>query len=198
MRQVGEMRLAPDKAWSPLTAEHTVSTIEPAFVWHARVEIVPFVDAVVVDSYVAGAGRLEARLFGSVQVALAKGPETDRAELMRYLAELPWAPEAILYNRALAWQRLSAAEFEVSAESSGGLAAVRIKLNDEGDITQVDADDRPMGAGKDSVPMPWRGTFGNYGEVGGFRMPRTGEVRWLLPKGDFVYWRGEITAVERK
>lgn len=198
LRQVGEMRLGPDKAWSPLTAEHTVSTIEPAFVWHARVEMVPFFDAVVVDSYVDGAGRLEARLLGSVRVALAKGPETDRAELMRYLAELPWAPEAILYNRALAWQRLSATEFEVSAESSGGLAAVRLQLNDEGDITQVDADDRPMGTGKESVPMPWRGTFWNYGEVGGFRMPRTGEVRWLLPEGDFVYWRGEITSAERK
>lgn len=198
IKQVGEMRLAPEKAWSPLTAEHTVSTIEPAFVWHARVRLVPLLDAVVVDSYVDGAGRLEARLFGSVRVALAEGPETDRAELMRYLAELPWAPGAILYNRALVWRRLSSTEFEVSAESTAGPATVRVKLNEEGDITQVDADDRPMQSGKELVLMPWRGTFWNYDDVGGFRLPKTGEVRWLLPEGDFVYWRGEITSAERK
>ncbi len=199
MRQVGRMRLAPDKAWSALTAEHTVSTIVPGFVWQARVEMAPFVTAVVVDSYVDGAGRLEARLFGSIAVAFAKGPEIDRAELMRYLGELAFAPEAILYNRALNWRRLSATEFEVSAESSGGLAAVvRLKLNDEGDITQVDADDRPMGTGRASVPMPWRARVWNYADVRGFRIPRMAEVSWLLPEGDFIYWRGEITAAQRK
>jgi hypothetical protein len=38
----------------------------------------------------------------------------------------------------------------------------------------------------------------NYGDVGGFRIPRAAEVSWLLPEGDFVYWRGEITAVQHK
>ena len=27
---------------------------------------------------------------------------------------------------------------------------------------------------------------------------RMGEVSWLLPEGDFVYWRGEVTAARRK
>lgn len=198
MRQVGEMRLAPDKAWSALTAEHTVSTINPAFVWHARVEMAPFLNAVVVDSFVGGAGRLEARLLGSVRVALATGPETDRAELMRYLGELAWTPEAILFNRALRWRRLSGSEFEVSAESSGGQATVRLKLNEEGDITQVEADDRPMGTGKESVPTPWRARVWDYADVGGFRIPRMGEVSWLLPEGEFIYWRGEVTMAQRQ
>lgn len=196
--QAGEMRLGPDKGWSALRAEHTVSTINPAFVWHARVEVAPFLNAVVVDSYVDSAGRLEARLFGSVRVASAKGPDTDRAELMRYLAELAWTPEAILYNRALTWRRLSDREFEVSAESSGGPAVVRLTLNEEGDITQAEADDRPMAVGKQSVPMPWRATLWDYGNVGDFRIPRRGQVSWLMPEGEFVYWRGEITAARRK
>src|SRR5690606_21042596 len=168
LKQVGEMRLAPDKAWSALTAEHTVSTIEPAFVWHARVQMAPLLDAVVVDRYVVGAGRLEARLLGSVGVALAEGPEAGRGELMRYVAELGWTPEALLYNRALSWRRLSATEFEVLAESAGGLAVVRLTLNEEGDITQAEADDRPMTVGDGSVPTPWRARLWDYGEVGGF------------------------------
>lgn len=198
LRQVGAMRLAPDKGWSALTAEHTVSTIVSSFVWHARVKMASLVTAVVVDSYVASAGRLEARLFGSVRVAKAEGPETDRAELMRYLGELAWAPEAILYNRDLHWRRFSDSEFEVSAEASGGLAAVRLRLDAKGDITQVEADDRPMGRGKESIPTPWRARVWDYAEVGGFRIPRMGEVSWLLPEGEFTYWRGEVTAARRR
>lgn len=197
MRQIGQMCLAPDKGWSALTAEHTVSTAASGFVWHARVEMAPLVTAVVVDSYVSGSGRLEARLYGSAPVARAEGPETDRGELMRYLGELAWAPEAILYNRALRWRRLSDSEFEVSAESSGGLAAVRLKLNEEGDITQAEAEDRPMGTGKESVPTPWRARVWDYADVGGFRIPRKAEVSWMLPEGEFVYWRGEVTAARR-
>lgn len=198
MQQVGEMRLAPDGDWLSLTAEHAVSTVEPAFVWRADVEIAPFMKAVVVDSYVGGAGRLEARLLGSVRVALAEGQEMDRGELMRYLGELAWAPEAILLNRALRWRGLSSREFEVSAESSGGLATVRLILNEQGDITQVEADDRPMSSGKESIPTPWRARVWDYADVGGFRLPRMGEVSWLLPEGDFVYWRGEVTAARRQ
>ena len=198
LKQVGEMRLAPDKAWLAFTAEHTVSTIEPAFVWRARVRMAPLLDVAVFDSYVANVGRLEARLLGSVRVALAEGPETDRGELMRYLAELAWTPEAILYNRALSWRSVSGGAFEVSAESPGGLAVVRLVLNEEGDITQAEADDRPMAAGDETVAMPWRAKLWDYGEVGGFRIPRRGEVSWMLPEGEFVYWRGEITGTRRK
>jgi hypothetical protein len=75
---------------------------------------------------------------------------------------------------------------------------VRLKLDEEGDITQVAADDRPMGTGKESVPTPWRARVWDYADVGGFRIPRMGEVSWLLPEGEFIYWRGEVTMAQRQ
>jgi hypothetical protein len=196
LRQQGSMRLDPNKDWSPMLAQHVASTYQSSFVWRATVRMAAMMTVVVVDSYVAGEGRLEARLFGSIRVARAAGADTDKAELMRYLAELPWTPEAILYNRTIRWRQLGDREYEASADSSGGEARVRVLLDPVGDITQVFADDRPRTVPGGSVPTPWRGLFSSYGEVGGYRTPRVGEVSWMLPEGEFTYWRGTVVEVD--
>lgn len=46
------------------------------------------------------------------------------------------------------------------------------------------------------MPTPWAGTYGDYAIVGGVRVPTRGEVRWELPDGPFVYWRGTIASLE--
>jgi hypothetical protein len=48
----------------------------------------PLLSAHVLDCYVDGEGLLEARLFGSLRLARAAGPQAAKGELMRYLAEL--------------------------------------------------------------------------------------------------------------
>ena len=75
----------------------------------------PLVSAQILDCYVNGAGLLEARLFGSLPVARAAGPEASRGELMRYLGELAWSPHAILHNPQLSWREIDASTIEVSA-----------------------------------------------------------------------------------
>ena len=49
-----------------------------------------------IDAFVQGAGRLTVQLYGLITVANAAGAGIDRGEALRYLAELPWAPDAIL------------------------------------------------------------------------------------------------------
>ena len=59
----------------------------------------------------------------------------------------------------------------------------------------VSADARPRLEDK-GKPTPWAGSFSDYAELGGIRLPTKAEVRWELEDGPFTYWRGEITAVE--
>jgi hypothetical protein len=40
------------------------------------------------------------------------------------------------------------------------------------------------------------GGYGDYGIVGGVRIPTRAEVRWELADGPFTYWRGRITSLE--
>jgi hypothetical protein len=74
------------------------------------------------------------RLFGSLRLARAAGPQASKAELMRYLAELAWVPQAILHNTRLSWREIDATTIEVSAKSQAGPARVR-RIFENGDIT---------------------------------------------------------------
>lgn len=196
IRQRGEMRFSPLGKWQSLTAEQAFAIRRPGFVWHAYCRVAPLLTAEVVDSYVGGEGRLEARLLGSIRVANAAGPETAKGELMRYLAELAWAPDAIRYNRALRWKQIGAREFEVSADSIGGEARVVLALDENGDIAGMRADDRPRLEDGKIVPGKWFGAFSGYKEFAGYRIPSQGEVGWELETGPFVYWRGETMALD--
>jgi hypothetical protein len=184
----------------PVAAVHcrtSVSIREPGFVWRARVEAAPLVSARILDCYVDGEGLLEVRLFGSWRLARAAGPQASTAELMRYLAELAWAPQAMLHNTKLSWREIDATTVEVSAESRASPARVRL-IFENGDITRIEADDRPMAVGRRLVPTRWEGRCWDYHQMDGCRIPTRAAVSWLLEDGPFEYWRGRVTAFRMK
>lgn len=113
---------------------------------------------------------------------------------MRYLAELAWAPQAMLANETLVWREIDGATIEVATQVAGEHVAVRLHFDSTGDITAASAAARPRAVGKTSVPTPWRGTYGDYGLVNGVRLPTTAEVAWLLPDGPFTYFRARISS----
>ena len=92
-----------------------IGIYEPGFAWLARIQAAPLVSARVLDCYVDGEGLLEARLFGSLRLARATGAQATTGDLMRYLAELAWAPHAMLHNPQLSWREIDATTVEVSA-----------------------------------------------------------------------------------
>lgn len=192
--QVAEMRLGPDQSFFPIRATQVSGTRRPTFVWDAWGTMAGLVPIHVVDSYVAGAGLLEARLAGSVQMAHGTGPESDKGEVMRFLSELAWNPDAILNAGGLSWRQIDERTVEVSAMTAGGVATVRQVFDTAGDIVGIEADDRPYGVEGSSVPTGWIGRFRDYTQFGRYRLPKHGEVAWLLPSGEFVYWRGQISA----
>lgn len=195
LEQQGEMRLGPDKSWQPFLAEEFFAVHNIAFVWQARVHVAPLFSAIVIDRYAHGHGELDARLFNTLRVAHAAGPDTDRGELLRYLAELPWVPQAIAENGALEWQSLDDHEIVVAAGRGAARCSVTLHLDDTGDIVGASAV-RPRLVGESAVPTPWAGAFSAYRDFGGMRIPTHAEVWWELPRGRFVYWRGDVTAAE--
>jgi hypothetical protein len=187
------MRTAPDAPWRPFTAEQVISINRPGFAWLARVQVMPLLSAHILDCYVDGDGLLEVRLSGSLPLARLAGPETSRGELMRYLAELIWAPHAMRDNPALSWREINATAVEVSAPSTGGPARVRL-IFENGDVARIEADDRPRVAGHSIVPTRWQGCCGDYREFEGCRIPTRAAVSWSLDHSPFEYWRGRVTA----
>lgn len=190
--QRGEMRLKPGARFLPFTAEQWMATREVAFCWHARAKMAPLLTAVVEDAYEDGHGRLDAKMWGAVPVAHGEGPDVDRGEVQRYLAELPWNPRAFRENPALRFE--ARPDRRVRVWTGEPSCYVDLTFDAEGDIAASGCDNRPRG---DEGPHRWQGRFFDYVELGGLRVPRRGEVAWLLDEGEFLYWRGEVTGLEQ-
>lgn len=193
--QRGEMVRRPGEKALPFAATQEFSVHEVGFEWRASFGPNRLVRMIVVDRYRGGAGSLSARVWGLLPVTRSSGPETDRAEAIRYLAELPWVPHAIAANGELSWRRLENGSVEVSTAAGGRLASVVLSLDQSGLIGEVSGM-RPRIGGQTAIETAFTGRFGDYGELGGVRVPRTAEMSWELPEGPFTYWRGEVTSLE--
>ncbi len=193
IRQHGEIRMKPDSRWQTLTADQYFSVHEPGFFWLAKVKVAPLINIVVTDSYVNGDGYLTARLLGSIPLVSAVGAKLDQGELMRYIAELVWNPVAIFNNPHLQFTMIDDHTVTVNIDN----ASVDLFFDKHGDIVRIHAPDRPRTVGKDSVPTVWEGEFFDYTRIGAYRIPKRGEVAWLLEEGTFTYWRGEIIEIKQ-
>jgi hypothetical protein len=194
-QQVGEMWLKPGARPKRFTAVQEYATDRVAFVWRASFKIAGFATLRVVDRYRRGQGSLESRLFGSIPLTREKGPAVSEGQAFRYLGELPWVPQAFLANHDIELRELDSRHVEAATKAGDTRVALTLELNDDGDIVGVSADARPRLEDK-GKPTPWSGTFSDYEELSGIRLPTKAEVRWDLPDGPFTYWSGEITGLD--
>ena len=192
-RQQAEMQLKRGGPWQPITAEQIVSVGAPGFLWLAEQPMGPVAKFRVLDAFIAGVGLLQVQLLGVIPVVRAQGADIDRAEAMRYLAELPWAPDAILGNAHLVWRMIGTDWAEVHL--TGALdAPVRFRFDAAGDIVEMQADSRPArdAAGR-SVVYDWQGYFRDYRMLGPRRVPTEVEVGYVYPDGYSAYFQGRIS-----
>lgn len=188
------MRNDGGSGWMSFTARQTIALTECAFKWRARTGPLGLVS--VRDSFENGRGRLNVSALGFIPIARAAGSQdVTRGELMRYLAELAWAPAAILLNRQLRWRVIDDRRLIVSAEAGGARAEVELTLDGEGRIESAFAPDRPRAIEDGFVPAPWRGRFSDYRQVGTAWIPFAGEVGWVGDPDEIV-WQGRIESWE--
>src|SRR5919108_31860 len=127
--QRGEMWQKPDGRAMRFTATQSLAVERVAFSWQARFPLVGPLALRVVDDYADGDGKLEVRLFG-LPLQRQRDPETVAGEALRYLAELPFVPPAIVHNRELEWRQLDERRVEVSAHLGGERLVVELELNE--------------------------------------------------------------------
>ena len=190
--QSGQMWQSPGKKSMDFIARQTVRLDAPAFLWRAATG--PPLSVVVADYFVAGTGGLEVMLLGAFPLArIVGGPSVNKGETLRYLAELPWNPDAILANTALDWTIVDAKTIKVATGSGAERGEVTFDLDENGLIVCASSPSRAY-TEKDGrmTTHPWHGRFWNYQRIGARYIPVQGEVSWTLDVGDFVYWRGRL------
>lgn len=190
LSQQGRMRQNEHSRWMRFRANHSMSVTQCSFDWRASFGPAGLIR--VRDALLDGEGILTARLFGFLPVAQASGPEATKGELMRYLAELSWCPDAILHNRAIGWTVVSQAEIVATAQLGETVASVWLALDREGRIESISAPDRPRSRGKEFIPTSWWGRFSDYRSHAGRQIPFRGEVGWEGEGERVTVWEGEV------
>lgn len=146
LTQTGQMKRSLDtQSWMAFTATQTISTRTCEFDWRAKAGPIGIISAR--DALENGEGRLDITAFGLIPIARADHtPALVRGELMRYLAELAWAPAAILLNTTLRWREDGPDTLAVSAGAGETASEVILSLDGDGRIAGGFAPDRPRSA----------------------------------------------------
>lgn len=190
----GEIRLNLDRPWRTFQAEEQIDARNLEFQWEARLRVAPLARAAMIEAFQSGHGRMEARLMG-VSVQRSAGAQIDVTELTRLLSDLVWCPMA-LYHPGLDFDAPDTRTLRVGVNRDGVLAGVTMRLDEAGRILQVRAEGRPRLIGRATLATDWLGSFADYRDFGGVRMPARSEQAWALPDGTFQYLRTEVLDAE--
>jgi len=192
----GNMNMsATAEKWKPFTSRQRVVTRKPGFLWDAQVDMFPGLPAHVEDSYIAGHGRLLAKMFGLFTVADSHGEgEIARGEFMRYFAESPWYPTALLPSQGVRWAAVDDASASATIVDGPITLNLLFRFSDVGLIASVHAESRGAGVGKDGVMimLPWDCGLSDYQPQNGMLIPMTGEAAWVRPECRKAYFVGHV------
>jgi hypothetical protein len=194
LSQQGLFNMSETKAkWSPFTATQFVTTQRPGFDWDARIQMAPGVSAFVHDAYMLGAGSLHVSLLGLFTVADVRGtPEAAQGELLRFFAEMPWYPTALLPSQGVRWEAIDNTSARATVTDGTTTVSLVFRFNPEGTIETMRAEARY----RDKLTaMPWSGRFWNYSTCNGMLIPLEGEVGWEYPEGIRLYYKGKVTEI---
>jgi hypothetical protein len=184
---------ATDEQWKLFTSRQRVTTSRPGFLWDARIAMLPGLAVRVVDSYIVGRGLLRATLQGLFTMAdMQGGGEIARGEFMRYFAESPWYPTALLPSQGVRWAAVDDRSAHATLTDGPITLTLLFRFDEAGLIESFRAESRGGMVGKVMVHAPWEGRFSNYQMRDGMSVPLAGEVAWMRPEGRRVYFKGAV------
>ncbi|GAB4304168.1 MAG: hypothetical protein Fur0034_20890 [Desulfuromonadia bacterium] len=185
-----------EERWRPFVSDQRVVAKGPGFDWNARVSLLPGVPVWVHDCFVDGEGILNGAIYGLFPVVeMRGGGPIAEGELIRFVAEAPWYPTVLLPSQGVRWEPKDDRSARLSLVEKGVRVSLTIFFDQEGRIGSVRSEGRGRTVGKEIVPTPWVGRFGEYRKVEGMVVPMDGEVAWVTPEGEKPYWRGRIREI---
>lgn len=191
--QIGTFQMGEGAdGWRPFDATEVMSGSTPGFYWDAVIRMAPGLGVKVLDSYVRGSAEMVGKVLGVVPVLDAEDdPELRRGALSRYLAEAAWIPTRLGTGPGLTWQSVDHNSAEARLVDGETSVSLLFTFDGAGDLMEVYGS-RPREVDGEYVVTPWIGRFRDHENVAGYRIPRYGEVAWVIDGEERPYWRGTI------
>ncbi len=185
-----------ENGWRPFAATQYYVTRRPGFLWDARIKMAPGLAVNVYDAYIAGIGTLHGEILELIRVVHLGGtPEMAEGELLRYLAEAVWFPTALLPSQGVRWTAIDGSHAQATLIDGDTTVSLVFHFNAKGEIASSFATSRPRDVGGAMRSTPWGGSYADYAERDGMRIPTRGEVAWHLEDRQLPYWRGRVLEI---
>jgi hypothetical protein len=191
LRQDGEFRLE-GRSWMPYAAEQYFTVDPPGYLWKAKFRMAPLVTIAGRDRYRSGTAGIEMRLLSLVPVAREQGGGLDQGGLLRFLGELQWFPAAALAPY-VGWEELGPDSARATMTFGGVTASMTFRFGPDGRLLESSAM-RYNDARKRNER--WVNRNRADGELGGMRVPTSGEALWEYDAGPSPYIRWRVTTIE--
>ena len=121
--------------------------------------------------------------------------ELARGEFMRFFAETPWYPTALLPSQGVQWAAVDATSANATIVDGSVTLTLLFHFNAAGLIDSVRAEARGGMVGKEMLMRPWECGLSNYQVRNGMTVPMTGEAAWIQPDGRKTYFLGSVKSM---
>ena len=198
LSQTGQFHMnETEDKWHKFTATQLVIAQRLGFDWDAKIQMFPFINVFVHDTYLLGEGTLQASILGLFTVAkMHNTPELNQGELLRFFAEAVWYPTSLLPSQGVIWEAINQHSSRATVTDGKTTASVVFQFDTGGLITSMRAEARCYRVvGDKSMFMPWVGNLREYSVQNGMQIPLEGEVGWEHPEGLRLYFKGTITKI---
>jgi hypothetical protein len=193
LKQEGFFRTKPEQRWMPLRAVQYYSVDPPAFLWHGRIKLLPFLSMQGRDRFEDGHGQMLIKLL-AFTLADARGPELDQGALLRYFNEIMWFPTAFLSDY-IHWEPVDGNSAKGTIRVGDLSASAMLQFTGTGRFANFVAE-RYMDTGDGFSLETWSTPVEAYAEVNSLNLPVGGTGKWHLSSGDFAYIRVRIAQLE--
>ncbi len=129
------------------------------------------------------------------RLAEQTGADIDRSEFMRWCAETPWYPTALLPSQGVRWEAVD--DHSANATMADGPLGLTLlfRFDGAGLIASFRAEARGCIVGGTMVKTPWPGCWSDDRMCHGIRVPFTGEVAWIRTESRRSYFVGTVTSL---
>jgi hypothetical protein len=187
----GNIRLAPEQAWTPLQADETLSP--RGFVWKATA-VQGLMQMRGADYYTQGKGRMRFSLWGLIPAINAHNPDVIRSGMGRWAGESFWLPSALLPERGVSWQVIDHNTIQAHLKVDGEPIALTFVIDDQGRLMRSFLPRwGNQTADKRYAEIPFGGNYQAEETFGGYTIPsQMGAGWWFGTNHYFEFFRVSI------
>jgi hypothetical protein len=196
LKQAGLHKQQEAGDWNYLEAQQYICAEDPAFIWIARMKVAPIIWIGTMDSYSKGEGNMIIKFLNAVTVLNSTGKEINISAMIRYFAEAPWFPTALLPSQYVTWEDMGPTRARITFSVHGLEATGIVYFNSRGQMEKFVTNDRYRESGGRYYKEQWTVYYKDYKEFGGMRIPTKLEAEWNLENWDFKYMSVNLKDIE--